>query len=178
MKIKSFLAPLAAIILAAALVFGLSALLAGTAAANKTAAAEKTLSELLPSGGSFTSEQYTGEDTNITALYKSSAGYVVEATVNGYVDSIVVWVGVNNSGSVTGVSVRRLGETLGLGSRAGQNAFLEQYKGLSGTLTVGENVDALSGATVTSKAVTKAVNSAIAFVTGADISSGATEWEG
>lgn len=178
MKIKSFLAPLAAIILAAALVFGLSALLAGTAAANKTAAAEKTLSELLPSGGNFTAEQYTGEDTNITALYKSSSGYVVEATVNGYVGSIVVWVGVNNSGSVTGVSVRKISETLGLGSRAGQPAFLEQYKGLSGTLTVGENVDALSGATVTSKAVTKAVNSAIAFVTGADISSGATEWEG
>ena len=178
MKIKSFLAPLAAIVLAAAIVFGLSTLLAGTAAANKTAAYEKTLLELLPSGGSFTSEQYTGEDTNITALYKGNAGYVVEATVNGYVDSIVVWVGVNNSGSVTGVSVRKLGETLGLGSRAGQAAFLEQYKGLSGTLTIGENVDALSGATVTSKAVTKAVNSAIAFITGADISSGATKWEG
>ena len=39
-------------------------------------------------------------------------------------------------------------------------------------------IDALTGATVTSKAVTRAVNSAAAFVTGADVSSGATEWEG
>ena len=43
---------------------------------------------------------------------------------------------------------------------------------------VGEGIDALTGATVTSKAVTRAVNSAAAFVTGADVSSGATEWEG
>ena len=43
---------------------------------------------------------------------------------------------------------------------------------------VGEDIDALTGATVTSKAVTRAVNSAVAFVTGADISSSATEWEG
>ena len=40
------------------------------------------------------------------------------------------------------------------------------------------NVDALTGATVTSKAVVKAVNSASAFVTGADVSSSATEWGG
>ena len=47
-----------------------------------------------------------------------------------------------------------------------------------GELAVGDNVDALTGATVTSKAVVKAVNSASAFVTGADVSSSATEWGG
>ena len=39
-------------------------------------------------------------------------------------------------------------------------------------------VDAISGATVTSKAVIRCVNSAIAYVTGADASSGATSWGG
>ena len=47
-----------------------------------------------------------------------------------------------------------------------------------GEKAVGDNVDALTGATVTSKAVVKAVNSASAFVTGADVSSSATEWGG
>jgi len=51
-----------------------------------------------------------------------------------------------------------------------------QYLGTSGEAAVGEDIDAITGATVTSKAVTKAVNSACAFVTGADVSSSATEW--
>ena len=48
--------------------------------------------------------------------------------------------------------------------------------GESEPLEGGVSVDALTGATVTSKAIAKAVNSAAAFVTGADVSSGATEW--
>jgi Na+-translocating ferredoxin:NAD+ oxidoreductase RnfG subunit len=43
---------------------------------------------------------------------------------------------------------------------------------------VGTNVDAITGATVTSKAVVRSVNSAVAFVTGADTDSGATSWGG
>ena len=178
MKLKSLIAPIVAIAIAAALVFGLSALLSGTAAANISAAKAEVMASLLPGAGSFTAEEYTGEDANITATYKSNSGYVVEATVRGYVGNISVLVGVDASGTVTGVAITLISETLGLGSRAAEQYFVEQFKGLSGTLKVGENVDALTGATVTSKAVTKAVNSAIAFVTGSDISSGATEWKG
>lgn len=58
-------------------------------------------------------------------------------------------------------------------------AFSPSSSGARGELAVGDNVDALTrGATVTSKAVVKAVNSASAFVTGADVSSSATEWGG
>ena len=57
-------------------------------------------------------------------------------------------------------------------------AFSPSSSGAGGELAVGDNVDALTGATVTSKAVVKAVNSASAFVTGADVSSSATEWGG
>ena len=57
-------------------------------------------------------------------------------------------------------------------------AFSPSSSGRRGELAVGDNVDALTGATVTSKAVVKAVNSASAFVTGADVSSSATEWGG
>jgi len=48
----------------------------------------------------------------------------------------------------------------------------------SGEAEVGTNVDAISGATVTSKAVARSINSAVAYVTGADVSSAATEWGG
>lgn len=90
-----------------------------------------------------------------------------------------MFVGVNNEGSVTGTMVLEMAETSGLGQRAMTDmTFLSQFVGTKGEAELGTNVDALSGATVTSKAVVKAVNSAAAFVTGADVSSGATEWEG
>ena len=47
-----------------------------------------------------------------------------------------------------------------------------------GDAEVGTNVDAISGATVTSKAIARSVNSAVGFVTGADTSSSATSWGG
>ena len=69
--------------------------------------------------------------------------------------------------------------TFGLGMEALSDAeFLSQLVWSQGDLAVGENFDAITGATVTSRAVANAVNSASAFVTGADVSSGATEWGG
>ena len=92
---------------------------------------------------------------------------------------MVLWVGVTNEGWVSGVTVRSHAETLGLGRRAQTDRdFLMQYLYTEGGAAVGEDIDALTGATVTSKAVTRAVNSAAAFVTGADVSSSATEWGG
>ena len=82
-------------------------------------------------------------------------------------------------GAVVGAVVREMEETFGLGAEALSDAgFLSQLIWSRGELAVGDNVDALTGATVTSKAVVKAVNSASAFVTGADVSSSATEWGG
>ena len=56
--------------------------------------------------------------------------------------------------------------------------FLAQFLNTTGEAAVGESVDALTGATVTSKAVTRSINSAVAYVTGADTSSAATSWGG
>ena len=47
-----------------------------------------------------------------------------------------------------------------------------------GDAEIGNGIDAISGATVTSKAIARSVNSAVGFVTGADTSSGATSWGG
>ena len=70
-------------------------------------------------------------------------------------------------------------ETFGLGAEALSDwKFLSQFLRTEGDATVGENIDAISGATVTSKAITRSVNSAVAFVTGSDVDSGATSWGG
>ena len=90
-------------------------------------------------------------------------------------NDIVLLTGVRNDGSVAGMMVSRIEETLGLGQNAAKSEFLEQFLDINREVTVGVEIDAVTGATVTSKAVTKGINSAVAFVTGADVSSGATE---
>lgn len=165
------------IVAAAVVLFGVSTALAPVAAGNAQANREELMTLLLPGSTSFEEEEYTGEDACIKAVYKADNGYVVCTAAAGYVGDVVLLVGVDNDGIVTGVTVQELSETFGLGARARSDGdFLVQFLGTSGEAAVGEDIDALTGATVTSKAVTKAVNAAAAFVTGADVSSSATEW--
>ena len=170
----------AACLLVSGLVLALAgAALAPTAAANAETERQEMLETLLPGGGTFTQEVYDGEDENITAVWKSETGYVVETVVDGYAGPIRQWTGVDDKGSVTGLVVRDMEETLGLGREALTDvSFLAQFVGTQGEAAVGEDVDAITGATVTSKAIAKGVNSASAYVTGADVSTSATEWGG
>lgn len=167
----------AATVCAALVLLGLSTALAGTAAQNRAAERAESMARLLPGSRDFTPEEYTGEDENITAVYRGDTGYVVETATDGYAGDVVLLVGVGTDGGITGVVVRDLSETYGLGREAlTDTEFLKQFLGSTGEAAVGEGVEAITGATVTSKAIAKGVNSAAAFVTGADVSSGATEW--
>lgn len=176
---KSILIPVLALLLAAALLFGANAGLSGIRAENAQAEHVATMLKILPGSESFVIEPYTGEDANIRSVHKAENGYVIETVTAGYAGEIVMLVGVNNDGYVTGLQVRDMEETLGLGMNGMfDHEFLAQYLNTSGEAEVGANVDAISGATVTSKAITRAVNSAIAVVTGADAASSATTWGG
>ena len=176
---KGLVRPIAAIAVSAVILFGASAILSPIAERNAEADLHEMMGYMLPGSTTFTPEEYTGEDENITAVYKGETGFVVQTTVAGYADDIVMMVGVDKDGKVTGLMVQEMAETYGLGEKAMTDyTFLMQYLHTSGEAAVGENIDAITGATVTSKAVTKAVNSACAFVTGADVSSSATEWGG
>lgn len=174
---KPILLPLLAIFLAAILLLGASAGLNGIAAANAQAEHLQIMQTLLPGSTEFTVEPYTGEDTNIRSVHKGETGFVIETVTAGYAGDITMLVGVSKAGTVTGLVVRELSETYGLGAEALTDVeFLAQFLNTSGEAEVGTNVDALTGATVTSKAVTRAVNSAVAFVTGADVTTTATKW--
>ena len=193
--------PMIAIILAALILFGASFGLNGIAANNAQEAHLTMMKTLLPGAETFTLEPYSGEDANIRSVHKSDIGYVIETVTYGYAGEITMLIGVNNAGRVTGLVVQEAHETFGLGSQAlTDHVFLAQFLNKSSSFAVatageadafsgataeaepaeGESieVDAISGATVTSKAVIRCVNSAVAFVTGADASSSATEWGG
>lgn len=159
----------------ALLLLGLSAGLKPNA---ETARLER-MRTLLPGSEVFTEEAYSGEDANIRAVHKAENGFVIETVTNGYVGEINAMIGVSNEGTVTGLVIQDIHETLGLGDRARTDwQFLMQFLWGKGDAEIGGNVDAIAGATVTSKAVARCVNSAVAYVTGADAGSSATEWGG
>lgn len=177
MNWKNLIRPAAALGLSALVLLGAAAALGPVAARNAEIYRNNLFAALLPGGAPFALEEYDGEDEAISAVYAGSNGYIVETVTDGYAGEITMLVAVNQEGTAVGILVRDMEETYGLGSGALTDVpFLSQLLGGAGDLAVGENVDALTGATVTSKAVVKAVNSACAYVTGADVSSSATEW--
>lgn len=176
---KKLLIPVTAILAAALVLLGASFGLRGIAQDKARQEHLDTMRTLLPGSESFVVEPYAGEDANIRTVHKGETGFVIETVTQGYADQIVLWVGVSKEGTVTGLQVRDMHETLGLGQAALTDwEFLAQFLKSDGSLEVGTDVDALTGATVTSKAVARCVASAVAYVTGADVESGATSWGG
>lgn len=168
-----------AILLGAVVLFAVSSGLSGIGERNAEQELQAMLRTLLPGSETFTQEPYTGEDTNIRTAYQGETGFVVHTAAPGYAGEISMLVGVSTAGQVTGLAVRTLRETPGLGAKAlTDRDFLSQFLNTGGTAAVGEDIDALTGATVTSKAVARCVNSAVGYVTGADTASGATLWGG
>ena len=101
-----------------------------------------------------------------------AAGYAIKVSASGSQGAIEMMVGVDGEGVVTGVSIVKHSETSGIGTKVAENepnkagvGMLSQFEGMSaadGTLAVGTNVDAVSGATVSSRGVTAGVNAALA----------------
>ena len=98
------------------------------------------------------------------------AGYVITTIdKDGYGGDIQVSVGIQSDGTVTGVSFLSISETAGLGMKAKEPSFYEQYVGKNPTKFAvskdggdGEQIDALSGATITTNAMTNGVNAGLA----------------
>lgn len=113
-------------------------------------------------------------DEAVTGVDASGApvGYVVTATSkDGYGGNITVTVGIQADGTVEGIEFLTLAETAGLGMNAAQPDWKAQYAGKNvDAFAVTKNgasadneINALSGATITSNAVTGAVNGAVYF---------------
>ena len=185
------------ILVAALILFGTSYALQGTAARKAQKEHLWLMQTLLPESESFVVVPYDGEDANIRSIHKAENGYVIETVTYGYADNIRMYVGVSNEGKVTGLVVREAHETVGLGNNAlTDDAFLSQFLNSSGSFEIATNgadafsgatgtaeaesgeavqIDGITGATVTSKAIARSVNSAVGYVTGADAVSSATK---
>lgn len=104
----------------------------------------------------------------------NTLGYVVTVTSHeGYGGDITFSVGITNEGVVNGYSITSISETAGLGMNAKEEKFSSQFNGKSaesfevvkGTASSDNQIEAISGATITSRAVTGGVNAALSYFT-------------
>ena len=127
---------------------------------------QEALQLVLPGGG----EEIDFPAADLVAkVYKGENGYAVQTTPGGFDNTITMMVGVDNQGKVLGISIIKHTETAGLGAvsaastPAGEN-FRGQFVGASGSVSVtkdGGTMDAITGATITSRAICAGVNAAL-----------------
>lgn len=102
----------------------------------------------------------------------NAIGHIITASSDdSYGGTVKVSVGITNEGKITGVEILEISDTPGLGMKATEPAFKDQYKDKTveeftvtktGSTSDSE-IDSISGATITSDAVTHAVNAALYF---------------
>lgn len=110
-----------------------------------------------------------------------AAGYVIQVKSKGYGDFIQYTVGITNDGNINGISIINIAETPGLGMNAEKVVapqFVDKAKTLFSVVKNGQltdastQIEAISGATITSKAVTEGVNAAVEYFENALVKGG------
>lgn len=142
-------------------------------AENKQLKIQNAISQIAPDTDASEIE-FTTEDSTVTAVYQlkangENAGLCVQVVnPEGFGGDITLMVGVDPENKIIGVQIVSLAETPGLGTKANDSEWLSQYNGLSGPLNIVKNtktgdndIVAVSGATITSTAVTHGVQSAL-----------------
>ena len=140
-------------------------------AKNAEKATNDALSVVVPSANEFKEVAVTTDENEIYVGYSVSGeevGYAVSVSPLGFGGNIDIIVGFSKDKLVTGVEIVNSSETPGLGSKASDKEFKEQFLGKLPPLSVIKNAEpdnssiaAISGATITSKAVTNGVNNAL-----------------
>lgn len=140
------------------------------------------MAAVAPEGTKFTpvelsapaSDAAAAQGGTLDSIYAmSGGGYAVKVKASGSQGTIEMIVGVDANNAITGISIVSNAETAGIGSKVMDNLpnaagvpVLDQFIGLSGagSLAVGGNITAISGATVSTKGVTMGANAALAAV--------------
>ena len=154
----------------AALLAGVNSITAPKIAELTEQKTQQAIEAVLPGGGE--SVDFTDDTGLVSIVYKGESGYAVQVAPSGFDGAVTMMVGVDFEGNVLGISVIDQSETAGLGavcaaSNSAGEDFRGQFKGMSGEVTVskdGGEVEAITGATITSRAVCKGVSAATACV--------------
>ena len=137
-------------------------------------ATQEAIMAVLPGGFDTEITDYADESGIVSRIYKGANGYAVEVGPSGFDNTITMMVGIDNEGKVLGISVVSHTETAGLGAVAAAGtpagiAFRDQFIGTTGEVFVtkdGGQMDAITGATITSRAICVGVSAAQKCVAG------------
>ena len=136
---------------------------------NNAATEKAAMQELLPDADTF--EEVTCTDERVTKLTKAVkngevVGYIASTAPNGYGGAIELLVGLDTNADVKGIKILSHSETPGFGANAEKPAFKDQFierhtpLNLVKTAPGEDDIQALTGATITSTAVVDGVNGA------------------
>ena len=161
-----------------ALLAGTNELTAGRIAENSLASKQDAWREVL-AADDYADIVLSGDDASLEVFDKLDAavavkgygvgGVVITTTEKGYGGEMSVLTGFNEKGEITGVRLLEHSETAGLGANAANRKFTDQYVTASGSdipagnfavAKDGGTIDAVTAATISSRAVTRAVNKA------------------
>lgn len=141
---------------------------------NEVATEEATMRRLITTAESFEavapSEEGIIKKITIAKQGSQTVGYVLRAEPNGYGGAIKLLIGMDQDGVVKGISILEHSETPGFGANADNDYFKDQFIDKIAPLSVSKSassedeIQAITGATITSSAITDAVNTAVEYV--------------
>ena len=164
------------VLVAAVLLVLTNGLTADKIEAQSLAAAEASRRSVMPAAEAFEAKDisayapadggYTVDDCYEVKSGGETIGYTAQVTVKGYGGPIEIIVGVDTEGKITAVSIggSDFSETAGMGAKVKEDAFRTQFDGLTPPIVLKEDIDAVTGATISSRAVTNGVNGAAAYI--------------
>lgn len=161
-------------VVSAALLGGTNMLTKDKIASIEAEAKATAMQTVMPDAISFSEEVIADESLEYSAALDTDSntlGYAFTVSENGYGGEIKVMVGIKPDGAVSKVAVLSAdNETPGLGQNVKKDSFLDRFIDKIGTLTVTKNapssdteIQAVTSATISSSAVTRAVNAALAY---------------
>jgi len=125
-------------------------------------AQENARKELLPDAEGFTKVDVQAENVSDVYVADNGVGAVITCTGKGYGGTITVMVAFNPDDTVKQIKITEQSETAGLGAKISTDkVFQDSFSGLPAEDFTVSDISAISGATISSKAVTAAVNAAI-----------------
>jgi Na+-translocating ferredoxin:NAD+ oxidoreductase subunit G len=125
----------------------------------KIAAVKATLEAIFPGASEYKEISFEDASGDVTNVYEAAgSGYAFNVSVQGYKDVITFIVGIDESGKIVGFTINYVNDTPGLGTKVADPEFASQIIGKQ----VGDKVDTIAGSTVSSAAVVKGIDAAVA----------------
>jgi len=127
-------------------------------AEKKIAAVKASLQEIFPGATEFAEITIDENDFVLKAYEATGAGYAFNVSVQGYKDVIELIVGIDITGKIVGLQVNYVNDTPGLGTKVAEPEFINSIVNKN----IDDKLDTISGSTISSKAVIKGIDAAIA----------------